>query len=86
MVYRGWPIWGNYTTEVERKKYVIRYGNNELDIGRIINDGSRNTITVDHFYTKNSTLYTPVFVGGHSGIEENSGNGYGGNNCLIKMH
>ncbi|MEY8718469.1 YSIRK-type signal peptide-containing protein [Ligilactobacillus murinus] len=76
-VYRGWPIWGNYTTEVERKKYVIRYGNNELDIGRIINDGSRNTITVDHFYTKNSTLYTPVFVGGHSGIEEISGNGYG---------
>ncbi len=76
-VYRGWPIWGNYTTEVERKKYVIRYGNNELDIGRIINDGSRNTITVDHFYAKNSTLYTPVFVGGHSGIEEISGNGYG---------
>ncbi len=76
-VYRGWPIWGNYTTEVERKKYVIRYGDNKLNIGRIINDGSRNTITVDHFYTKNSTLYTPVFVGGHSGIEEISGNGYG---------
>ena len=50
---------------------------NKLDIGHIINDGSRNTITVDHFYTENSTLYTPVFVGGHSGIEKISGNGYG---------
>ncbi len=75
--YRGWPFLGNYTTEVKRKKYVIRYGDNELDIGHIINDGSRNTITVDHFYTENSTLYTPVFVGGHSGIEKISGNGYG---------
>ncbi len=75
--YRGWPLWGNYTTEIKRKKYVIRYGDNKLDIGHIINDGSRNTITVDHFYTENSTLYTPVFVGGHSGIEKISGNGYG---------
>ena len=77
-VYRGWPLLGNYTTEVKRKKYVIRYGDNELDIGHIINDGSRkNTIMVDHFYTEDRTLYTPVFVGGHSGIEEISGNGYG---------
>lgn len=75
--YRGWSLWGNYTTEVKRKKYVIRYGDNKLDIGHIINDGSRNTITVDHFYTKNETPYTPVFVGGHSGIEKISGNGYG---------
>ena len=75
--YRGWSLWGNYTTEVKRKKYVIRYGDNKLHIGHIINDGSRNTITVDHFYTKNETPYTPVFVGGHSGIEKISGNGYG---------
>ena len=75
--YRGWSLWGNYTTEVKRKKYVIRYGDNKLDIGHIINDGSRNTITVDHFYTKNETPYKPVFVGGHSGIEKISGNGYG---------
>lgn len=76
-VHRSWSILGNHTTEVERKKYVIRYGDNKLYIGHIINDGSRNTITVDHFYTKNETPYTPVFVGGHSGIEEISGNGYG---------
>lgn len=83
-VHRGWPILGNHTTEVERKKYVIRYGDNKLNIGRIINDGSRNTITVDHFYayTRQSGWdyytehYLPVFVGGHSGIENNKGDGY----------
>ena len=76
-VHRGLPILGNYTTEVKRKKYVIRHGDNKLNLGSIINDGSRNAITVDHFYATSSTPYTPVFVGGHSGIEENSGNGYG---------
>ena len=82
--YSGWSFLGNHTTEVERKKYVIRHGDNELNIGYIINDGSRNTITVDHFYayTRQSGWdyhtehYLPVFVGGHSGIENNKGDGY----------
>ncbi|WP_304682178.1 mucin-binding protein [uncultured Ligilactobacillus sp.] len=75
----------HYKKEVKRKKYVIHHGDNKLNLGRIINDGSRNAITVDHFYSNTYQVgwnnyytehYLPIFVGGHSGIESNEGNGY----------
>ncbi|QCQ03361.1 YSIRK-type signal peptide-containing protein [Ligilactobacillus animalis] len=72
-----------YETEVKQDtdgKVVIKPGTTRpprLHLGNIINDESRNAIAIDHFYAKSGTRYTPVFVGGHSGVEEISGNGYG---------
>lgn len=78
----GWiPVYGQ--KEPKFKEKVVIYPNdeyfskNKLDLGNIINDESRNAIVVDHFYANDGTTYLPIFVGGHSGVETNSGNGYG---------
>ena len=75
------PVYGQ--KEPKFKEKVVIYPNdeyfskNKLDLGNIINDESRNAIVVDHFYANDGTTYLPIFVGGHSGVETNSGNGYG---------
>ncbi|MEY8735780.1 YSIRK-type signal peptide-containing protein [Lactobacillus sp. AN1001] len=72
-----------YETEVKQDsdgKVVIKPGTTRpprLHLGNIINDESKNAIAVDHFYANDGTTYLPIFVGGHSGVETNSGNGYG---------
>ncbi|MCI5942245.1 MAG: YSIRK-type signal peptide-containing protein [Ligilactobacillus animalis] len=78
----GDPVYVYGKKEQQFKKKVIidpndeYFSKNELHLGNVINDESKNAIAVDHFYAKGGTRYTPVFVGGHSGIESNTGDGY----------
>lgn len=69
---------------ITKAKTVIQKGQQTLNFGQVINDESKDAIAVDHFYSKiergffyrTQKSYLPIFVGGHSGIESNTGDGY----------
>ena len=69
---------------IDKAKTVIQKGQQTLNFGKVINDEYRNETAVDHFYANTyrsgwdyyTERFLPVFVGGHSGIESNTGDGY----------
>ena len=69
---------------IDKAKTVVQKGQRTLNFGQVINDEYRNETAVEHFYANTYrfdwSYYTehflPVFVGGHSGIESNTGDGY----------
>ena len=69
---------------ITKAKTVIQKGQQTLNFGKVINDEYRNETAVDHFYANTyrsgwdyyAERFLPIFVGGHSGIESNTGDGY----------
>ncbi|WOY89619.1 YSIRK-type signal peptide-containing protein [Ligilactobacillus murinus] len=69
---------------IDKAKTVIQKGQQTLNFGKVINDEYRNETAVDHFYANTyrsgwdyyTERFLPIFVGGHSGIESNTGDGY----------
>ena len=69
---------------IDEAKTMIQKGQQTLNFGKVSNDEYRNETAVDHFYASTyrsgwhyyTEHFLPIFVGGHSGIESNTGDGY----------